>query len=70
MAEKLLEWAQPYDFVHMQQIYQFGPSPIRDVKTATRICGILKAHGYFIPVPGGMSIDGVKRKIVWRVRHG
>ena len=70
LAEKLLEWIQGKNFVHLQQVYQFGPNPIRERKIAIRICGILREHGFFIPVQGGMSIDGIRRKTVWQVWHG
>ena len=67
LAEKLLEWSQQYHFVHLQQIYQYGPNSIRDKKTAIRVCGILEKHGFFKCLPGGMIIERIKRKIVWRV---
>ena len=70
LAEKLLAWAERYDFVHLKQIYQYGPNSIRTKKTASRICSILKEHGYFNEVSGGKIIDGTKRRAVWRVWHG
>ncbi|MEE8303007.1 MAG: YfjI family protein, partial [Candidatus Tectomicrobia bacterium] len=67
LAEELLRWAQPREYVYLQKIYQFGPNKIRDTKTAQRIVDILEDHGWFQRVPGGRELDGAYRKEVWRV---
>lgn len=67
MAEKLLKWAQGYEFIHLRQIYQFGPNSIRDANTAKEITTILQNHGWLLPIIDGLELDGAHRKIVWRV---
>jgi hypothetical protein len=69
LAEKLLGWAQaqPDNYIYPVQIYQRGPNPIRDAKTARRIIGILEDHGWFIREAGGMELDGKPRREIWRV---
>jgi hypothetical protein len=70
LAEKLLFWSQqrgPY--VALADIYQRGPNAIRDVVTAKRLAALLVAHGWFMPVPGGLEIDGQFRREVWEVRR-
>ncbi len=47
LAGKVLAWAQSFEFVHLAQIYQFGPYGVRDAATARDIAGILSAHGWF-----------------------
>ena len=67
LAERLLSWAQQREYTCMSQIYNKGPNPIREKKVAKRIVQILVEHGWFIPVEGGMEIDGSHRREAWRV---
>lgn len=67
LAEKLLKWAQQYEFIHLSQVYQFGPNSVRDAAGAKEITGILQNHGWLIPVIDGMELDGAHRKAVWKV---
>lgn len=48
-------------------IYQRGLNAIGDAATARRLAKILEAHGWFLPVKGGMEIDGHPRREVWKV---
>jgi len=72
-AEKHLTWAQQTDkpdetiYVYLRRIYQYGPNGIRDKRSAKQAVRILEDHGWFIPVEGGMEIEGVHRKEVWEV---
>jgi hypothetical protein len=67
LAEKLLAWAQQYDYIYPQKMYQYGPNGIRDKQTAKRIASILEDHGWLIRVEGGQEVDGAHRREVWRV---
>jgi hypothetical protein len=67
LAEKLLAWAQQYEHIYPQRIYQYGPNGIRDKHTAHRIANILEEHGWLIRVEGGLEVDGAYRRDVWRV---
>ncbi len=67
LAEKLLAWAQQREGpVYMPLIYQYGPSGIRDAKTARRMVGILEEHGWLTRMQG-TNIDGAHRREVWSV---
>ena len=67
VAEMTLAWLQPYDVVHLAQVYQYGPNSVRDAKTAQRIVALLEDHGWLMRVEGGQEIDGAHRREVWRV---
>jgi hypothetical protein len=67
LAEKLLDWCQQHDFVHLQQIYQYGPNQVRDATTAKQIAHILEDHGWLTPIEKGMELEGTLRKRAWRV---
>lgn len=69
LAEKLLAWGHERgtQYLSLVDIYQKGPNPIRDTKTAKKITAILEDHGWFIPVPNGMELDGHFRREVWEV---
>ena len=66
-AERLRQWCASKDVVHLREIYQHGPRPIRDAETARQMIGILVKHGWLIALPTGQEVDGVKRKESWRV---
>jgi hypothetical protein len=66
-AEKLLKWAQQYQYIHLSQVYQFGPNSVRDAATAKEIAGILQNHGWLIPIRDNMELDGAHRKTAWKV---
>lgn len=68
LAQRLLdwlhrEWTDPV--VGLPEIYQFGPNPIRDARTARRLAEILAQHGWLIPAEGGAAIDGIWRREAW-----
>lgn len=67
LAEKLLSWALAQgEYIHLAQVYQFGPNALRDAKTARRIAGILQDHGWLRSAEG-KEIDGMKRREAWQV---
>lgn len=70
LSEKALrflqtKWAKPVIALH--QLYQRGPNPIRDARTAAKIVKILEEHGWLIRVEGGARIDGRLCSDVWRI---
>jgi len=67
LVDKLRAWAQAYEHIYPQKIYQYGPNGIRDKRTAQRIAGILEEHRWLIRVEGGMELDGAHRRDVWKV---
>lgn len=69
LAQKLLTWSQKYLEIHLVQIYKFGPNAIREKATARRLITILEAHNWLHKIPGGKTIDGIKRNDVWEVVH-
>jgi hypothetical protein len=67
LAEKLLSWALAQgEYIHLAQVYQFGPNALRDAKTARRIAGLLQDHGWLRSVED-KEIDGMKRREAWQV---
>lgn len=69
LAEKLLEWLhnQKKQIVSLIDIYQCGPSQIRNAETARKIMGILVKHHWVFPIEEGLEVDGVLRKEAWRI---
>lgn len=67
LAEKVLAWARHKEFVYPAMIYQFGPNGVRTAKDVRRIARILEGHQHWLPVDGGMVLDGRRRRKVWRV---
>jgi hypothetical protein len=67
LAQRLLEWTRTREFVYPSQVYQFGPYCIRTRDQATKAISVLESHGWLVRVPGGMELDGQKRRDVWRV---
>jgi Protein of unknown function (DUF3987) len=69
-AQRLLDWLhERWDepAVCLTDIYQYGPSAIRDNATAKRLVGILEAHGWLTKIKGGAEIKGKKRREAWRI---
>lgn len=66
-AQRLLEWMHDHDFIYPRQVYQHGPYGIRTREQAHKAISVLESHGWLIRVPGGMELDGQKRRDVWRV---
>ncbi len=69
-ASKLLTWLRGRGrLVSLPDVYQYGPSFVRDKASARRLMGVLEEHGWARGVPGGAFIAGVRRRDVWEVRH-
>jgi Protein of unknown function (DUF3987) len=72
LAQRLLAWLQtawPEPNISLPDIYQLGPSAIREQSTAKRIAGILEAHRWLTKIPGGAEVAGRSRKDAWAI-HG
>jgi hypothetical protein len=72
LARQLVQWLHKtwtHDVVSLPDIYQHGPSAIRDKATATRVVSILEDHGHLIPISGGAEIKGQWRRYVWRLNR-
>jgi len=70
LAQKTLDWLHlkwGESFISSVELYQSGPNPIRDAKTAKMVIGILEEHGWLVPVDGGCEINGERRRKAWRV---
>ena len=57
--------------VSLPDIYQFGPSAIRDKKSAAETVALLEDHAWLLRVAGGAMVRGTRRQDVWRIfgRH-
>ena len=69
-AQKLLvwlqrDWAKPV--ISLPDIYQLGPSRIRDKKSALAVVSILEDHGWLNRIDGGTTIDGTFRREAWHI---
>jgi len=53
--------------VSLPDIYQRGPSVIRDKAKASRIVTILEDHGYLARIECGAEIEGKWRREAWRL---
>jgi hypothetical protein len=69
LAAQLLDWlhSRPEPNISLPDIYQNGPNPIRDRKTALRIVKILETHEHLARLPGITIVDGQPRKVAWRI---
>jgi hypothetical protein len=67
LAEKVAKWASGRDYVYPVLIYQLGPNGVRTAKDVRRIARILEDHRHWMPVDGGMVLDGKHRREAWKV---
>jgi hypothetical protein len=70
LARQLLDWLQSHWnmwAVSLPDIYQRGPSAIRDKARASRMVSILEDHGYLDRIESGAEIEGKWRREAWRL---
>jgi hypothetical protein len=69
VAERLRLWLlkRGQSVVHLADIYQFGPTELRDKATALAAMKILEDHGHVIACPMETVVDGKRRKQAWKV---
>lgn len=69
-ASRLLTWLRSRGrLVSLPDVYQYGPSFVRDKASARRLMGVLEEHGWTRGLQSGAVIDGVRRRDVWEVRR-
>ena len=67
-AERLLEWwRERGGDRHLTELYQFGPTSIRNAAAARDACRVLIEHGHIVALPAGTVLDGKPRREAWRV---
>lgn len=59
------EWLEP--LISLPDVYQFGPNAIRDAAAARRAVELLAEHGWLEHQPTGGTVNGIRRRDVWRV---
>jgi hypothetical protein len=76
-AEAVLSWlksdwpaitATPARLFSLPDVYQFGPSSVRDKASAKQAVDILIDHGHVVPVEGAHKVNGSTRRDVFSVR--
>jgi len=69
-ANKLLDWLRDKGKtkVTLLEIYQYGPTSIRDAKKARQLMAILIDHGFALSLDGGAEFDGQHRKEAFEVK--
>jgi len=68
-AEKLLAWlhAWPEPAIGLLEIYQRGPSSIRERAAAQKAVTVLESHGWLRRIDGGTTIGGRRAREAWRI---
>lgn len=69
-AERLLKWVRGRQYIHLAEVYQHGPRPIRTKAAAIQAITTLVNHGWLTHEVSGREIDGIQRKDVWKVVQG
>jgi len=68
LAERLLEWLRKkFPTFSLEEIYQNGPTELRDAKNARRIVKILEAHRWVCRIEGGATVGYKKHRTAWQV---
>jgi len=70
LAQRTLDWLHQKwgeGFISHVELYQNGPTAIREAKLAKKMIAILEVHGWLVPVEGGCEIKGQRRRKAWRV---
>ncbi|MFH1735913.1 MAG: YfjI family protein, partial [bacterium] len=71
-AQKLLDWLHKppkKTSITLPDIYQFGPTFVRDKTTAGRLTRILEEHNWIRRLSEGIDENGTKRKDAWTIIH-
>jgi hypothetical protein len=73
LAQKALDWMlhQWSELViSLPDLYQLGPTAIREAATARKIVAKLEEHGWLVRLPQGAEIGGIRRREAWRIVRG
>jgi Protein of unknown function (DUF3987) len=63
----LTVWVEPV--ISLPDIYQRGPSGVRDAATAKKTVAILEEHGWLRRIAQGAVVAGQQRRDAWRIRR-
>jgi hypothetical protein len=63
----LTVWKEPV--ISPPDIYQLGPSAIREAAKARKLVAILEEHGWLRRIPEGAEVAGQRRREAWRIRR-
>lgn len=69
-AGLLLDWLRerwPHQAVSVPDIIRLGPNSVRVARRARELVALLADHGWLIPIEGGATIAGSKRRQAWRI---
>jgi hypothetical protein len=73
LARCVLDWLLqhwPEPAISLPDLYQRGPSAIRDNKAARQTATVLEDHGWLVRMPEGAVVAGVRRREAWRIVRG
>jgi hypothetical protein len=74
LAQRVLQWLacewSGRPLISVPDLYTFGPGPVRDKRTASRIIDILEDHGWLVREDGPARVNGTMRREVWRLASG
>ena len=74
LAQRVLDWLT-WDWpgnplISVPDLYTYGPGPVRDKQTASRIIDILEDHGWLLREEQPVRVNGTMRREVWRLVSG
>ena len=71
LAQRVLDWlARDWvgrPLISVPDLYTYGPSPVRDKRTASRTIDILEDHGWLVREDRQTRVNGTMRREVWRL---
>jgi hypothetical protein len=73
LAQQALDWISkhwPEPAISLPDLYQRGPTAIRDAATARKIVVILEDHGWLARIAQGAVVAGVRRRDAWTIVRG
>jgi hypothetical protein len=69
-AQAALDWLMqhwPEPAISLPNLYQRGPTAIRDAKAARQVVTILEDHGWLVRIAQGAEIAGTRLREAWRI---
>jgi hypothetical protein len=61
----LQQWSE--ETISLPDLYQRGPTAIRDNQTARKVVAILEEHGWLARIQGGAIVARTQRREAWRI---
>jgi hypothetical protein len=70
LAQRLLEWLmlRQKPIISLVEIYRYGPSQVRNAKTARKLMEVLWEHGWVKPCGQPVELEGIQRRDTWAIR--